>query len=307
MQNYRGLVSLAATGWIQLPKEFFKITRSTEGAILLAWMINEASMIQEQRPQDMEEQNDWFRFSARKIQETLCISKNTQVRAVKELVELGFIEEDRRGIPARRWVLICPEVIQKALENLQSARNGTTSRPDSQLSRKGTTVGPESGQLSIYQKKLLKNSPEPGVPESERTDSRQDAEDKEDKKKRCKERAEKLYGGISKHQRVNKNWKLQKWQDAFQSLENGYDRKVVDDVLNWFLRVLPDRFSDKFFPRVLSAQAFKDKFDRLLALYEDENGRDGIASEPDPQSYNGPTEVCEARWARQDADEDEEW
>ena len=85
---------------LNVPGRWFRMMNPTE-AVLLAYVNRRSS-----RPQSNRDKQGWFTCDARLIQNTLGIAINRQTRIISKLTERGFIETERRGQGARRWLRI---------------------------------------------------------------------------------------------------------------------------------------------------------------------------------------------------------
>lgn len=51
---------------------------------------------------DMLDSEGWFYLTIADLEESTSLSKSQQSKAIKELIKVGLVESDKRGMPARR-------------------------------------------------------------------------------------------------------------------------------------------------------------------------------------------------------------
>ena len=62
-------------------------------------------------------QDGWFYSTVENIENNLGLSKYEQSKALKKLQAMGFVDFKLKGLPARRYIRIYEENLEKALNN----------------------------------------------------------------------------------------------------------------------------------------------------------------------------------------------
>lgn len=62
-------------------------------------------------------QDGWFFSTTENIENNTTLSYHQQTEGIKKLIEVGILEQENRGLPARRFFRINEKMIAKILEN----------------------------------------------------------------------------------------------------------------------------------------------------------------------------------------------
>lgn len=109
--------------WMQIPWDLFLIL-SESNAIMLSYLINYA-----RRMRAEEDHKGWFYCTADTMQKQLThLDRDAQHHRLKQLRDAGFIAYKKKGMPAKRYIYINYDFIEKTLMNHVSEM--TTTDPD---------------------------------------------------------------------------------------------------------------------------------------------------------------------------------
>lgn len=125
MSEIASLISSLGGRVIGVQPAYIKLTNSASAAIFLSQAIYWHSKME-----------GWFFKTQADWEQEICLSAEAQLTARKKLVKLGFLKEERRGIPAKTYYLVDIEAVAYAVLNLRKTQ-------EKQLSNKNQGI-PES-------------------------------------------------------------------------------------------------------------------------------------------------------------------
>lgn len=125
MSEIASLISSLGGRVIGVQPAYIKLTNSASAAIFLSQAIYWHSKM-----------DGWFYKTQADWEQEICLSAEAQLTARKKLVKLGFLKEERRGIPAKTYYLVDIEAVAYAVLNLRKTQ-------EKQLSNKNQGI-PES-------------------------------------------------------------------------------------------------------------------------------------------------------------------
>ncbi len=310
-----------------MPNVFFK-HMSTSESVALAEIIN-----QRRRCKDRLVNDEWFEYTTAWMIERLDYTEAVQQRIITRLIEMGFIEACRIGMPSTRHFKVNHETIhQKVYECSSSLDSGTPSSLDSAEldpkelqsktpSKDGDKTPSKDGVY--YIKKGIKKDNTVSV--SETADTASDfvdssAEDNstedEDRPYRTKggffpeEESEagknsatkfdmtcaaKLCDAVLSHHKNDRKGELGKWATQFRLLRNkdGVPKDLIRKVLEWYVHA---DWSDPYLPQAWSGKSFREKFyDKLVPAME-------RAKPEEEDEYIRPVQHKEEDHIRREAD-----
>lgn len=242
-----------------------------------------------------EDANGWFRCSILMIQKSLRMDERVQNKYLTRLKDLGFIKTCRRGMPAVRYIQVCWEAIDDALDAVQTpvvADQNARSGQD-QKNRVIPPGGLTTTRVRAENKKLIqiqKSCPEPQTSLDDATggdpvclfgedECPSSSRDKPKPQKRKhptefdKAIAERLKTIIqtSRHLTIRKD--MDKWADQIRILrerltDNAEER--IAKAIEWYAANVKDQWT----PKCDCAASFNSKFGNLeLAIARSKRDR----------------------------------
>jgi len=116
---------LSQEGWFPLHRAVIQITGGMEEAAVVHFLINYHSRIK--RSPYYKWDDGWFYCKISTMENELCLKRTKQQTIIKKLVELGLVETTRKGLPAKRFFRINPEVIKQAVIEWEIERSNDPS------------------------------------------------------------------------------------------------------------------------------------------------------------------------------------
>lgn len=111
MSEIASLISSLGGRVIGVQPAYIKLTNSASAAIFLSQAIYWHSKM-----------DGWFYKTQADWELEICLSAEAQLTARKKLVKLGFLKEERRGIPAKTYYLVDIEAVAYAVLNLRKTQ-----------------------------------------------------------------------------------------------------------------------------------------------------------------------------------------
>jgi len=235
--NTKDLTNLYAAGsWFMFSKTLIKVL-DLEHAVVISFLLNCRA-----------DPEGWLFVPVAKIKADLGLSDNQQRRILQNLSSQNFIEQCKKGVPARRHVRIQIVNIHKALHAPKEEE-----APKSK-SKKEFTFGATSSKVTEFDKKATTYF------------------------------IEKVLKANGRIKTVNYKKYLEHFRllRAFDMKGNDSAETVIKDVLKFYGL----RYKDPYIPRAVSAEAFRKKFeaiyDHMLRFEESDDNKgkhDGIEEE----------------------------
>lgn len=269
----------ATGGYFIFVKAYLKVM-SRDAALLVQLLINLAA--------NAGDAEGWALCTLEFLKGEMGLERDAQHRVINELKALGFLEVERRGMPAYRYVRPNIVAIERAIDALEPPVSEVLRNPEDPgaVVRESTdsesggsrTTSKTSKNLQVKTTNTPASAPagaSPAVRVGEATPSRQPSKGavqtqevpppskatEQDRKRACR-----LHDMLVKHRKLFSTPSIPKWADEFRRLREqlgaGQDR--VDPLLDWYEQHLPDRYT----PQAYSARTFRDKFAQLEAAAE---------------------------------------
>lgn len=99
--------------WFRFPFSLLKIM-SRDEALVLAFLANHSFKVK------CHERKGWFFCKMKEICEKLGMSEWTQTRVIAMLRQNGFITVNKYGMPARRWIHIEWDAVERKLHEVEA-------------------------------------------------------------------------------------------------------------------------------------------------------------------------------------------
>lgn len=101
-----------AGNWFQFSRDYVISGAMTKiQALFVQDVINLAAMASTKKDED-----DFFLCTVEYLETSMCWEKETQRKTINTLVEKGFLEVKRVGVPPRRWLKVCLDKIENAVD-----------------------------------------------------------------------------------------------------------------------------------------------------------------------------------------------
>ncbi len=100
----------AGSSWFRLPFSFLQKFQADE-AVLFAYLIDQCKQLDAH----LGKTEGWFYCTTKKIKKDIGFGAKTQTRVLNSLANKGYIHTQKKGVPAKRHILINPEALAELI------------------------------------------------------------------------------------------------------------------------------------------------------------------------------------------------